>query len=255
MEVTVEQRAAFARDGYVVIPGVVDRAHIDTALQLINNWIYCGFDHERRVEYSAQTFGGDLPADDRIIALLADTPVLDLASRLVGRPIHYNKWAQIALRFPVPPGSAPFYPDVHIDGIPTDTNAVPEDGEIHGFTVIAGVLLSDVTGPDQGNFTVWPGSHLTMARWFAEHSPRIPDPHAFFAATKEVANATSEPVQLTGRAGDVILAHHLTAHATGGHAGPHIRYAVFFRLFSDAREELGDAVYTDPWAEWDAMRA
>jgi hypothetical protein len=92
-----------------------------------------------------------------------------------------------------------------------------------------------------------------MAQWFTEHSPLIPDPEAFFRATEAVATATSEPYPVTGRAGDLVLSHHLTAHANGGHSGPDIRYATFFRLTSDARYDLGDAVYTDPWAEWPAM--
>ena len=254
MELTERQRADFARDGFVVIPGVVDRERIDTALQLVNNWIFCEFDHEQRVHYYAQSFAEEWRDDPRILGLLDETPVLDLATQLVGRALIGPDRAQIALRFPVPPGAPPFYDGPHIDGIPTGINGVAEDGEIHGFTVIACVLLSDVPGPDQGNFTVWPRSHLAMARWFRRHSPRIPDPGAFFLAIRKVAKKTSEPYAVTGRAGDVILSHHLTAHANGGHAGPNIRYAVFFRLTSDVRDALGDAVYTDPWAEWDAMR-
>jgi hypothetical protein len=254
VDLTAEQRSRFARDGYLVIPDVVDRDRVDTALQLINNWIFCEFDHERQVEYSAQSFGDDVRGDPNVIGLLTESPALDLATQLVGRRLAYPDRAQIALRFPVPPGARPFSAGAHIDGIPTRDNGVPADGQIHGFTVNACILLSDLTGPDQGNFTVWPGSHLTMAHWFAEHGPRIPDPDAFFVATEDVANATSAPLPVTGGAGDLILVHHLTAHANGGHAGPNIRYAVFFRLTSDVRYDLGDAVYTDPWAEWDAMR-
>ena len=252
--ITTEQRADFARDGFVVIPGVVERERVDAALQLINHWIFCEFDHEKRVQYYAQSFATDRQDDPRILGLLNDTPALALATDLVGRRLAGPDKGQVALRFPVPPGAPPFYAGAHVDGVPTGINGVPEDGAIHGFTINACVLLSDLTGPDQGNFTVWPGTHLTMARWFTEHGARIPDPEAFFRATEEVANATSAPYPVTGRAGDLILAHHLTAHANGGHAGPDIRYAVFFRLTSDVRYDLGDAVYTDPWAEWDAMR-
>jgi hypothetical protein len=252
--ISAEQRSDFARDGFLVVPGVVDRARVDAALQLINHWIFCEFDHEKRVQYYAQSFATDRQDDPRILGLLHDTPALSLATDLVGRRLAGPDKGQVALRFPVPPDAPPFYVGAHVDGVPTGINGVPEDGAIHGFTINACVLLSDLTGPDQGNFTVWPGTHLTMARWFTEHGARIPDPEVFFRATEDVANATSAPYPVTGRAGDLILAHHLTAHANGGHAGPNIRYAVFFRLTSDVRYDLGDAVYTDPWAEWDAMR-
>ena len=189
--ITTEQRADFARDGFVVIPGVVERERVDAALQLINHWIFCEFDHEKRVQYYAQSFATDRQDDPRILGLLNDTPALALATELVGRRLAGPDKGQVALRFPVPPGAPPFYAGAHVDGVPTGINGVPEDGAIHGFTINACVLLSDLTGPDQGNFTVWPGTHLTMARWFTEHGARIPDPEAFFRATEEVANATS----------------------------------------------------------------
>ncbi len=59
---------------------------------------------------------------------------------------------------------------------------------------------------------------------------------------------------MTGLAGDLIVAHYLLMHGVGSHGGPGIRYAMFFRLSSEDREELGDAVFTNPWAEWDAIR-
>ena len=53
-------------------------------------------------------------------------------------------------------------------------------------------LLSDVDGPDSGNFTVFPGSHL---RPFPEDNPEL-NPHAPGA------------VQLTGKAGDAYVFSH-----------------------------------------------
>jgi hypothetical protein len=253
-ELSDAQRAGFARDGYVVIPGIADRAHIDTALQLLNSWLFGGFDSTQRITYYAQTFAPELAADPRILGLLTETGALALAAQLVGRPIVMPDRAQIALRFPVPPGRPPFVAGAHVDGVPTEFNGVPSDGHIHGFTVLAGILLSDLSGPDQGNVTVWPRTHLAMADWFAEHGTEVTDPGAFDRATEEVAAATSEPVALTGRAGDLLLAHHLLAHANGAHTGPNVRYEVFYRLSTDVRDDLGDAVLTDPWAEWAAFR-
>ena len=218
--ITTEQRADFARDGFVVIPGVVERERVDAALQLINHWIFCEFDHEKRVEYYAQSFATDRQDDPRILGLLNDTPALALATELVGRRLAGPDKGQVALRFPVPPGAPPFYAGAHVDGVPTGINGVPEDGAIHGFTVNACVLLSTSTGPDQGNFTVWPGTHLTMARWFTEHGARIPTPRCSSAPPRRSRPRRARRYPVTGRAGDLILAHHLTAHANGGHAGP-----------------------------------
>ena len=249
-----EERAEFVRNGYVVVPGVVDRERIDTALQMINHWMFLGFDSAERFTYYAQSYAPELRSDPAILGLLTQSGGFALASDLVGRPLRDPDVGQIALRFPVPVGRQPFYEGAHVDGTPTALNAVPHDGRLHGFTVLAGIFLSDVLGPDEGNFTVWPGTHRAMAAWFRDHGTEIPDPEAFFRATEAVAAATTEPVGVTGRAGDLLLSHHLLAHANGGHRGPNIRYAVFYRLTSDARDALGDRVLTDPWAEWDAMR-
>ena len=252
--VTGEQREALARDGYVVVSGLVDAERVDDALRLVNSWFMTGFDAAERLTYYAQTFAPEHTSNDVITGLATQTAVLEFASELVGRPIEPPTAGQIALRFPMPPEMLTWYEGPHVDGVPTDLNGVPNDGVIHGFTLLAGVMLSDTPEPDQGNFTVWPGSHLAMARWFDEHDTRIPDPQAFFGAVEGVARATSESLPVPVRAGDVVFAHHLLAHANGGHAGPRIRYATFFRLSSDVRWQLGDAVLTDPWAEWDAMR-
>ena len=251
---TDEQRAQLARDGFVVVPGLVGRDRVDAALRLVNSWLMIGFDAADRLTYYAQTFAPEHTSNALITALATDTAVLEFASELVGRPIEPPTVGQIALRFPMPPEMLTWYEAPHVDGVPTDLNGVPNDGVIHGFTVLAGVMLSDTPEPDQGNFTVWPGSHLAMARWFSEHDTRIPDPQAFFEAVDGVARSTSDSLPVPVQAGDVVFAHHLLAHANGGHSGPQIRYATFFRLTSDVRWDLGDAVLTDPWAEWDAMR-
>jgi hypothetical protein len=58
-------------------------------------------------------------------------------------------------------------------------------------------LLTDVTEPDSGNFTIFPGSHL---RPFPERLERIPDPHAPGA------------VPLLGKAGDAYVFPHAIWH-------------------------------------------
>ncbi|MDP6706519.1 MAG: phytanoyl-CoA dioxygenase family protein [Alphaproteobacteria bacterium] len=58
-------------------------------------------------------------------------------------------------------------------------------------------LLSDVSGTDSGNFTVYPGSHM---RPFPEDEDRVMTPHSPGA------------VQLTGKAGDCFLFPHALWH-------------------------------------------
>jgi hypothetical protein len=66
-------------------------------------------------------------------------------------------------------------------------------------------LLTDVTGPDSGNFTLFPGSHM---RPFPENEDRAPHPHAPGA------------VQLLGKAGDAYLFPHAIWHGPApNHSG------------------------------------
>lgn len=252
---TTEQRRAFARDGYVVVPSVVSRTQVNAALQAINHWLDAGYDSRQRQTYHMCTFAPELVASPLIMGLLLDSPALDLSATLVGRELDRPAEAQIALRFPVAPGTQPTYPAPHIDGVPTGHNGF-SSGRLHGFTVLACVLLSDLPEPGHGNFTVWPSSHVAMARWLSDrgHPVRVDDGEEFHRESAAVAYRAAEPVAVTGRAGDLILAHYLLMHRVGSHQGPGIRYAVFFRLCAYGRDQLGDEVFTDPWAEWDAMR-
>lgn len=62
------------------------------------------------------------------------------------------------------------------------------------------------------------------------------------------------PVQITGKPGDVCLAHHQMIHTAAINASPDIRYAVIFRARHINIAENGKDVMTDIWREWDGIR-
>jgi hypothetical protein len=240
----------FVRDGFVVVPGVVDEERVGAALQAINHWLSTGFDRDRWATYDQRTFAPELTGDPQMLGLLCDTEGLALATSLVGRPLVTPSYVQLALRFPAAPGEPGRTPGAHIDGLPSSANGVPADGRIYGFTLLAGVLLSDLWDEGHGNLTVFPGTHRHMAAWFAENGTHFRDASVVYQANARIAAEQSSPVAVCGRAGDLVLAHYLLLHGVGRHAGPNIRYAAFFRLNSEDRESLGDRVFTDVWAEW-----
>ena len=139
-------------------------APIEAALQVANQWLDDGFDSTRRDTYHSQSFAPEHVADPEIIGLLTQTDGLKIAESLVGQPLITPPRGQITLRFPVARGQPPHSLGPHLDGIPTPLNGVPTDGQIHNFTILAGVFLSDCPAGDHGNFTVWPGTHLETAR-------------------------------------------------------------------------------------------
>lgn len=99
----------------------------------------------------------------------------------------------------------------HVDGL-----SPPDPGGRPGtFSLLAGVWLSDQRELHRGNLWVWPGTHLRSGSYLAEHGA-----DALMNSGPYPTIELGEPVQATGEAGSVLLAHYLLAHNIGGHDGP-----------------------------------
>jgi ectoine hydroxylase-related dioxygenase (phytanoyl-CoA dioxygenase family) len=244
---------SFVRDGYVVVPNVVARDRVEAVIQAINARLGEGIDTDQLTSFRAGSYFPEVASSPLVMDLLYDTPVEALAEQLVGAPLDKTSNGQIALRFPQPPGSPPVQYSAHIDGIPTPHNGVPQDGRLHGFTVLACVLLSDASNTESGNFTCWPGTHHDVAAWVREHDGGIGDGVEFTAFLEELARMRGASTQVTGQAGDVVLAHYQLVHAAGVHVRPELRYAIFYRLNRVGRKAFADKLYVDPWVEFDTI--
>lgn len=245
MELSYNQKQSFARDGFVILPGVVPRIMVDRALREINHSAGEGMNVAEMTKFRAQTYCPEITRSPAIGGLLNATPAWSLAESAIGEGrIQPADYGQIALRFPGlqdPPGA----PRPHIDGMYSPTNGV-EKGTIGNFTALLAVFLSDVPEPFAGNFTVWPGSHLQHAEYFKEHGPES-------LLNGMPAVQLPEPLQITAKAGDIVLAHYLLAHSVAPNVSPHVRYAVFFRLthVDHARQKWESMV--DPWLQWEGI--
>lgn len=150
--------------------------------------------------------------------------------------------AQIALRFPEPPGSEPEELPLHLDG-PTvrDDRVVP--GTFSRFSLLLGVLLSDLSEPGRGNLAVSPGSHHHTAERVGREGVV-----AMSGADPDVAPA----VDVLGRPGDIVLVHPLVRHAARANVSPDVRCIVYFRLrhrnTTDDPEGLDDL-----WRDYSAL--
>jgi ectoine hydroxylase-related dioxygenase (phytanoyl-CoA dioxygenase family) len=126
-----------------------------------------------------------------------------------------------------------------------------EKGRAYPFSLLVGVFLNDTLEAGAGQFTVFPGSHLYLAKVVAErgegvlygeqspafHLPPLP-PHC------------SKPVELMVKAGDAVLVHPLLAHRVGLNYSPHVRHACFFRVSALGHEKArGGLVTGDPFGE------
>jgi hypothetical protein len=231
-------RRALREDGYLLLPGLVPRGMCDEALRRINGTLGSeGMAKDQLPGFRASSFTPELCDDPALLRLFG--PLAPVAEAALGpgnlRP---PSKAQIALRFPARTG--PAVP--HIDGIAYPGNGVPP-GTLQHFTALAAVFLSPIEGPDRGNFTVWPGSHKLVEAHLRQHGPAG-------VVGGFPTLPLGAPRAITAAPGDALLAHYALAHGIAPNLGPHIRYAVFFRLQHLRHAEHGDRPLTDLWFEW-----
>jgi hypothetical protein len=60
--------------------------------------------------------------------------------------------------------------------------------------------------------------------------------------------------QVTGEAGDLLLAHYLLGHNIGANTSPAVRRAVYFRIKRAGHDPRWREFLTDPWLDYDTVR-
>jgi hypothetical protein len=196
--------------------------------------------------YTQRTFAPELGSDRRMLALLTDSGVANLVNGLVGdfAPV---TTVQIQIRIPevdlirVQPAK-----DMHVDGV-----ACPhlDPDELRTFSLLVGVVLSDVSDPNGGALRYAPGGHLRMADWFrTEWSLGLTD-----QVPPQIDIDHGEP--FLGTPGDVLLMHHLVPHAVGRNSTATPRVMAYFRISHvDHANRRLDALH-DPWLDYPALTA
>lgn len=243
---TGAQRDSLRDRGYVVLPGALPKARQEAALRAINASLGRGLRPEDVSHFRARSFCPELQKTDVILDLFRNTVASRVATSLVGSDgLERVTTGQIALSFPSDEAPKPPYP--HLDGMYTPDNGVPA-GSVLSFTMLAGIVLSDVTTPEAGNLVVWPGSHRVLEDYF-----RAKGPKSLLAGMPDVD--LGRPEAVLARAGDVVLSHYQLAHTGGPNTSPHIRYAVYFRLKRKGHDRWKWECMTDVWREWPGLSA
>ncbi len=241
-------RSNFERDGFALFRGAVPEGRVALARRAIGLSLEASASAGRGPSMSDAHHCPELARDPALLGLLQ--PVRANVDVVFGERTHgggayatirraalaaigriRGERAQIALRFPdgAPSGDPRF--GLHLDGYPTRTNGLPKR-RLFRSTVLVGVYLTDVLGPDRGNFVVWPGSHRRYARFFRDlDAPRFLAEHGAEALLERIrAFDAGDPVQLEVRAGDAVIAHHLLGHGTADNLSTQTREAVYFRM-------------------------
>ena len=247
---TEEQKRKFVRDGFLHVPQVVPPRLVARARRAINHSIGAGIDAEELIRFNNQSFCTELRDDSHLVRLATNPVVWSHVRALLGdRRAVRPASCQIALRFPLPEGTPRRLTGGHVDGYHTPRNGVPDDGVIRNFTLLLGIMLSDVPADLSGNFTTWPGSHRRMERYFRAHGVNsLEGGHIGFDL------GLSKPVPVTGKAGDIVLAHYQVAHTVSPNLSGDIRYMCFFRLSVRGLANHRVDSMLDIWRDWPALR-
>lgn len=211
---TEAQREQWAVDGYLQIEGALSPAEVDFFSNLLDDVrTKPGFEPApaelQRGHYAWKLPDQNtdafmdrrdlLPYHQAFIDLIDRPAVFDLILDLMGPYIQFSM-SQAIIR-----ASTDTFPGyIHTDGGEAQkTIRVTETSRPLAVKVM--YLLTDVTAPDSGNFTVFPGSHL---RPFPERAERIPGPK------------TPGTVPLLGKAGDAYVFPHAIWHGPSpNHSG------------------------------------
>ena len=241
----VDQLRSFARNGYLVVPGVVSDGLMAAADDEIDELVATvppadGPDGSAPGRHGWFPSVARLPRCDE---LLRRSGALSIAEELVAPYALDHRFDHIQIATTVPPYS-------HVPGGPHIDNHGPDGDSPESFTVLAGVLLTDQDVPQSGNLWIWPGSHLAHSRLFHERGTRILKHTGGHVTMLEPPFPIGEPEELHGRRGDLLLAHFLTGHNGGGNTADQTRRTIYYRLATPGHADRWESTFLDPFVEY-----
>jgi ectoine hydroxylase len=208
---TSEQRTRFEKDGYLVVPGVLDEEEVARYASAVDQ-VY-----DRQAQANGLGANGSLHMLSAVAQCPSLAPLLDhpnvfgLVWSMLGWNVHvYHSHLDVHPRVAA---DRPYRFEWHQDG--GRQNRELETDPRPRMSVKLAYWLSDVSEPGRGNFKVVPGSHLT--NWL-DGPPRRdmpwPDP--------------AGAIEVTAHPGDVVFFDRRIWHARSDNHSSFIRKAVFF---------------------------
>jgi ectoine hydroxylase-related dioxygenase (phytanoyl-CoA dioxygenase family) len=172
---------------------------------------------------------------------------LDIAAELVApRTLDLSlDHIQIALNYP-PWDHRPGGP--HVDG------HRPDQRRPDSFTMLAAIYLVDEQETPAGNLWVWPGSHLDHERLFRQRGTRALLPVSGHSTMLDPPPALREQVPVLATRGDLLLAHYLLGHNTGGNTTDRVRRIAYYRLGCPGHEARWEETFLDAFVEYSPVR-
>ncbi len=242
-ELTPDEMRHFAREGYVVIPDVLDLAQLTRGVRAVDAIMAASPPPDDHTGYHFYWLD-DPGSHGALIDCLEKSPALDVIKAMVA-PLALEPVTQIQVSTTPPPWS--HHPvRGHLDGL----TPPEDDGRPGTFSLLAGLFLTDQSAEDMGNLWVWPGSHLSNADYFTSGK-----------SDEEIALEPYPPVdlpeprrQVTGRAGDLLLANYLLSHNMGGNTSDQTRKVLYFRIKAATHRNHWHSCIRDPLFEFQPVR-
>mmetsp|Transcript_16372 Transcript_16372/g.19927 ORF Transcript_16372/g.19927 Transcript_16372/m.19927 type:complete len:315 (+) Transcript_16372:44-988(+) len=214
----LELGKCIGRDGYGILRGAVSKSKIDAARAYIKeNWDI--WDNEPRCRcddwrtHFLQGYGNILIDGHAAVAEILSPRMVATAERLTKRKVCGVLYTQIAFRTPLKKKPR-FGTAYHIDG---EANAQGARFPDH-FSLLVGIALSPQNEQGNGNFTVFPGTHLRDWSTYPDLKRNRSLPH--------LTNGR----QLCLDVGDAFFVHPLLPHRGGCNTSSTTRELIFFRL-------------------------
>lgn len=258
------ERRAFARNGFLVLDDLLSRERVDDAHGAVVDAMDADPDDPEQVigaGYEVAVEG----ADQAPFTAIAEN-LFPAAEALVGEGVLAppGSGMQVALNFPDEDAAAPVHGPKAVEGHLDGYAAFDENPEVTTFQLGAAVYLDDV-GPRDGGFTVWPGSHRVAANYFEDHALESlggkPDNSQLPAMGDEPGewdyerrlHEQSDPYEISGDAGTVVLWHGLLTHAAGINTGEGVRMAAISRFSREDQDEVRRDAARSLFEYWPAM--
>jgi hypothetical protein len=220
---TSEQKHEFYENGFLKLDNVIPKPMIDAAKKAINHLL--GQITEGNVNVAKEGRGKvwkQLANGSVITDLVNKSPVLQLCESLMGKGnVQAVEDSQIALRYPTMEENPVIDERDPLKGHLDLGSVGVKGGYRRFFTMHAVIYLEDVLEPFSGNYTIWPQSHRFYQKYFQKHG------HEILLNGQPKQPQPTEPVMITGKTGDVVLAHHQMVHGPAPNTSPHVRYRYF----------------------------
>ncbi|MFI6575387.1 phytanoyl-CoA dioxygenase family protein [Nocardiopsis sp. NPDC050513] len=245
MGLTKDDIRAFIDDGLLIRRDLVPHGLTTQAHAHITRWYREEMDPALVRQYTQRTFAPHLGSHPDLLALFDAPDVVGLVEELIGTPAPVTT-TQIQIRLPEADlGSEQPEKSMHVDGV-----ACPhlDPDELRTFSLLIGVVLSDLDVPEGGALHYQPGGHHTMAEWFRSEwalglTEQVP-PHL----------DANQGTPFLGRTGDVLLMHHLVPHSVGRNILNQPRIMAYFRVSHVDHVRRRLEALKDPWLDFPPLR-